>query len=785
MKNLSLVCAKTLFATSFLIANPALVLDAAGTTFRGLGHISGGLDITQARGVSADGSVVVGFGHSDDGREVFRWTDANGMQLMDVQFASDGIDISGEEFWPTGVSADGNVVIGYKSDMLFKWIVNSNRVDLVDVPLGLAEGVSSDGGIVVGRGKLATTPGDWEAIVWDNTGSVTGLGILPAEGDNSRAYDVSSDGSVVIGRSEVTSIPTVEAFRWDAINGMVGLGSLTGESESAARAISADGNVIVGSSSGSAFRWDSSNGMVNLGAFSPTDVSDDGNVVVGNGSPDTFRWDPVSGSQRIQILLVAEGIDITGWHLVEATGVSADGTTIVGVAINPDGLTEAWVVTGLPVPPPQFNLDVTRTGPGAGTVTSDLPGIDCGADCSESYELGTEVILTASPLLGSTFDGWNGGDCVGTSPCMITVDADIFIEAIFGLDTVDLTLNTAGNGSGNVTGDGTYDYGDTAIVAALADTGSSLTGWTGPDAAECMTGSVHMIADKSCTANFILDTHTLTLSTAGDGSGNVTGAGSYNYGDTAIVSATPNTGSTFTGWSGPDDAECTSGTVLMNSDKSCTATFTLNTHTLTLGVAGTGSGGVSGAGTYNYGDTATVSATADPGSTLAGWGGADAAECDTGSVHMTSDKSCAAIFSLDSIVISGAAQIVEAHIVALDSVASEGSNVVVVPTVQIAKRCGDLDGCGVRLLLFGTDVRSIRANLMLAATDGTEWQLHGVDGTLQTEGNLLQNGAETIFDLVTGDYACIFRDTDTNEYELEAVNNRDEIPLECVLRIED
>jgi hypothetical protein len=197
-----------------------------------------------------------------------------------------------------------------------------------------------------------------------------------------------------------------------------------------------------------------------------------------------------------------------------------------------------------------------------------------------------------------------------------------------------------------VSGAGTYNYGQTATVSATPAAGSRFVGWSGPNALECGTGSVLMNADKSCTANFALNTYTLTLNTAGTGSGTVSGAGVYNYGQTATVSATPAAGSHFVGWSGPNAAECTTGSVLMNADKSCTATFDLNTYTQTLTTAGTGSGTVSGAGTYSYGQTVTVSATPNPGSYFAGWFGPNAAECATGSVYMNLDKSCTANFSI-------------------------------------------------------------------------------------------------------------------------------------------
>ena len=39
----------------------------------------------------------------------------------------------------------------------------------------------------------------------------------------------------------------------------------------------------------------------------------------------------------------AYGIDLTGWLLLQATGISDDRSTIVGWGLNPAGNTEAWV----------------------------------------------------------------------------------------------------------------------------------------------------------------------------------------------------------------------------------------------------------------------------------------------------------------------------------------------------------------------------------------------------------------------------------------------------------
>jgi hypothetical protein len=83
-----------------------------------------------------------------------------------------------------------------------------------------------------------------------------------------------------------------------------------------------------------------------------------------------------------------------------------------------------------PSPATTFALTVSKTGSGIGTVTSNSPGIACGADCSESYATGTSVILTAAPLAGSGFSGW-GGACTGTGTCAVSMSSARNVTATF------------------------------------------------------------------------------------------------------------------------------------------------------------------------------------------------------------------------------------------------------------------------------------------------------------------------------------------------------------------
>jgi uncharacterized delta-60 repeat protein len=80
---------------------------------------------------------------------------------------------------------------------------------------------------------------------------------------------------------------------------------------------------------------------------------------------------------------------------------------------------------------PSLLLEVTRGGPGSGSVTSSPAGISCGDDCSNGYAAGTTVTLTAAPNAGSFFEGWSGGCSGRASSCTVTVRAATSVTATF------------------------------------------------------------------------------------------------------------------------------------------------------------------------------------------------------------------------------------------------------------------------------------------------------------------------------------------------------------------
>src|SRR6185295_9913725 len=88
----------------------------------------------------------------------------------------------------------------------------------------------------------------------------------------------------------------------------------------------------------------------------------------------------------------AGGSTFSGWS---GGGCSGTGTCSVT-------MTAATTVTAsFTAQAQQFNLTVSKTGTGSGTVTSNPAGINCGSTCTAPYTSGTVVTLTASAAGGS------------------------------------------------------------------------------------------------------------------------------------------------------------------------------------------------------------------------------------------------------------------------------------------------------------------------------------------------------------------------------------------------
>jgi probable HAF family extracellular repeat protein len=255
--------------------------------------------VTDATSVSGDGKIIVGNTYAN----VNSYTDSDPFMYSDgAGFSSlSGCGCHGSRTKVT-ISDDGTTVVGSESNgnaFAYRWTAQTGPVSLGDSPGGnnisQAMDVTPDGKIVVGSGS---PPGAKQGFRWTEGTGLLSLGSLMYS-----ANAVSVDGSAIAGIGFQNS--QQGAVRWTEQEGPVWLGNLPalqGNPAGFADDISADGSVIVGGSGGDfkfeAFRWTRDSGMLRVKTIleqlgidmtgwnlqTARAVSADGSVIVGTGT---------------------------------------------------------------------------------------------------------------------------------------------------------------------------------------------------------------------------------------------------------------------------------------------------------------------------------------------------------------------------------------------------------------------------------------------------------------------------------------------------------------------
>ena len=366
----------------------------------------------------------------------------------------------------------------------------------------------------------------------------------------------------------------------------------------------------------------------------------------------TTNPNPTNGTYNDGAIVGLTAVPNTGYQFDGWSG-DATGTT------NPLSITmDANKTLTAMFSPIQRTLTINATN---GTVTTN-PNPTNG-----TYNDGTVLGLTAIPGTGYQFDGWSGDATGNSNPLSLTMDADKTITATFSLVQRTLTIN-ATNGSVNVTGasnsknqnnsnDFYFDHGETTTITAVPDTGYQFDGWSGDATGTTNPLSITMDTDKTVTATFSLIERTLTIN-ATNGRVNVTGASNsknqnnsndfyFDHGETTSITAVPNAGYQFDGWSGDANGSANPLSLTMDADKTITATFSPIQHTLTINAT---NGNVTANpspvnGTYDEGTIVTLTANPISSFGFVNWSGDVSGATNPITVTIDANKTVTANFS--------------------------------------------------------------------------------------------------------------------------------------------
>jgi uncharacterized repeat protein (TIGR02543 family) len=374
-------------------------------------------------------------------------------------------------------------------------------------------------------------------------------------------------------------------------------------------------------------------------------------------------------------LTLSASYDVASTDFIGWTGACAGAATTTTCTITLTGDTSVGARFELK----KRTVTVVIGGNGTGTVTSNVGGINCPGTCSAMIDHGSSLVLTGTQGGSSTFLGWSGVTCPGTTPCTVTATSDVTVNASFALDYSLVVTRVGTSSNGTVTSSpagiscpgtctATYTAGTPVMLTASPGAETIFVGFEGGCSGP--TCNVTINAAVAVAARFDLVKYSLDVAKTGMGtvaSTNVAGIScgtdcddDYDSGQTVTLSATNTTaGWTFTGWGGACSSSGSSSTctVTMTQARSVTATFTINSYALNVTKTGAGTGTVTsspagincvnGGGTcsanFNHGTMVMLTATPAAGTTFTGWTGEN---CTTGTcmVTMTQARSVTANF---------------------------------------------------------------------------------------------------------------------------------------------
>ena len=198
-------------------------------------------------------------------------------------------------------------------------------------------------------------------------------------------------------------------------------------------------------------------------------------------------------------------------------------------------------------------------------------------------------------------------------------------QIVFGIDVNYRIVSVSASPSeaGTVSGGGTFLPGETCSVIATANEGYHFDNWSENGEVVSTESSYSFIVDddRVLVANYTFNPHTILASANPSEFGSVSGAGTYLEGTECTLTATANTGYTFVNWTENGEMVSTeaSYSFIVMGDRELVANFALQSYIISASANPNEGGMVSGANTYNYGTTCTLTATANTGYTFDNW----------------------------------------------------------------------------------------------------------------------------------------------------------------------
>jgi Divergent InlB B-repeat domain len=148
---------------------------------------------------------------------------------------------------------------------------------------------------------------------------------------------------------------------------------------------------------------------------------------------------------------------------------------------------------------------------GSGSVTADVPGLQCAETCTTTWNSGTRLALQATPGPGAKLVRW-GSACVGAGGCAVTVAPGASVSALFAPASFRLSVAISGRGAVRSSTAGitcrprcaaSFPSFTSVRLTATPAKAWKLRGWSGACRGSNKTCTVAMSAAASARATFV------------------------------------------------------------------------------------------------------------------------------------------------------------------------------------------------------------------------------------------------------------------------------------------
>ncbi len=271
----------------------------------------GGLADMRALDVTPDGTIMVGYGNNKKGQIAFRadMTDpllpvVKTLTITDSSYTAQTLQASCAQ----AVSTNGLIIAGYGKTKVGNRAFVTQVVDASTDPITLVSVVLPN----ISGGKYA------------------------------EAYAMTPEGSIIVGRSDSPKGPQACMWFVDPATGLWVVKPLGGLSKKTLNSVATGVAWRVGAADGD---------LIVVGSSKTILYASEAFVWAGNP---VLVDDGIGYLYDLEYILTKTGVaELSSagseWIMNEATGISDDGTRIVGWGTNPEGGIEAWLVTGYPL----------------------------------------------------------------------------------------------------------------------------------------------------------------------------------------------------------------------------------------------------------------------------------------------------------------------------------------------------------------------------------------------------------------------------------------------------